>query len=118
MINAENEKLVLGEVDVMRVVEWHGPFGPAAQAFPDVPHSLWEENQEWLAPDHYEPHTESAVLTLQTWVLRSAGKVVLVDTGMGTGHSRPSSPAFDQWQGGLLDLLAAMGVGPLDVNVV
>ncbi|MDT8913614.1 MBL fold metallo-hydrolase [Amycolatopsis sp. PS_44_ISF1] len=110
--------VVLGEVEVVRLIEWHGPFGPAAAAFPDIPPHIWRDNADWLVPDHYEAEHELAVLALQTWLLRSAGRTVLVDTGMGDGHPRPGSPPFDRWQGGLLDRLRAVGVTPGDVDVV
>jgi glyoxylase-like metal-dependent hydrolase (beta-lactamase superfamily II) len=58
------------------------------------------------------------VVALQTWMLRSGGRIVLVDTGVGNGRERPSSPRFHHWQGDFLGLLAGADVRPQDVDVV
>ncbi|MCG7206975.1 MBL fold metallo-hydrolase [Streptomyces arenae] len=111
-------RMMLGDVEVVRVVEWHRPFVPAADMFPDLPAEAWKDNEDWLAPDHWEPDGGRAVLALATWVLRSAGKTVLVDTGVGAGRDRPGMAPFHRRQGDLLGRLARAGVHPLDVDVV
>lgn len=111
-------RMMLGDVEVVRVVEWHRPFVPAADMFPDLPAEAWKDNEDWLAPDHWEPDSGRAVLALATWVLRSAGKTVLVDTGVGAGRDRPGMAPFHRRQGDLLGRLARAGVHPLDVDVV
>jgi glyoxylase-like metal-dependent hydrolase (beta-lactamase superfamily II) len=55
---------------------------------------------------------------IQTWVLRSAGCTVLVDTGVGNDRDRPQVPAFDHLRTGFLQRLAEVGVEPADVEVV
>ena len=55
---------------------------------------------------------------VQTFVIRSGGRTVLVDTGVGNGRDRPNMPAFDQLQTGFLDALADAGVTPEAVDVV
>lgn len=110
------ERMVLGDVEVIRVVEWHRPFVPAGDMFPDVPADAWRAEE--LAPDHWEPETGRAVLALQTWVLRSAGRTVLVDTGVGDDRERPGMPPFHHRRSDLPALLARAGVRPQDVDVV
>lgn len=117
----ENERvqtLVLGDVEVIRIVEWHRPFAPASGMVPQAAAEVWKENEDWLAPDHWEPDSDSVVLALQTWVLRSGGRTVLVDTGAGNGRERPGMPPFHQRQGDFLGLLARADVRPQDVDVV
>jgi glyoxylase-like metal-dependent hydrolase (beta-lactamase superfamily II) len=59
------------------------------------------------------------VLALQTWVLRSGGRTILVDTGAGNRRDRPGmAPWFDHRESDLLAVLAAAGVRPHDVDVV
>ncbi|MFE2559033.1 MBL fold metallo-hydrolase [Streptomyces sp. NPDC059352] len=101
-----------------RVVEWQGPFGPARGIVPGVGADVWKDNEEWLAPDHWAPDGDSAVMALQSWVLRSGGRTVLVDTGVGDGRERPHSPLFHRRQGDFLGRLERAGVRPEDVDVV
>lgn len=112
------QSIVLGDVEVIRVVEWQGAFAPARGLVPDAGAEVWKDNEDWLAPDHWDPDSDRAVVTLQTWVLRSGGRTVLVDTGVGNGRERPGSPQFHHWQGDFLGGLARAGVQPQDVDVV
>ncbi|MEU8432706.1 MBL fold metallo-hydrolase [Streptomyces sp. NPDC029216] len=118
MTNENTQTLVLGDVEITRVVEARGPFAPARDLVPQSGAGLWKENEDWLAPDHWEPDTDRAVLVLQTWVLRGGGRTVLVDTGVGNGRERPGSPLFHRRQGDFMESLAAAGVRPEDVDVV
>lgn len=110
--------IVLGDVEVIRVVEWQGPFVPARGLVPESGAEVWRDNEDRLAPDHWKPDSDMAVVALQTWVLRSGGRTVLVDTGVGNGRERPGSPRFHHWQGDFLGGLARAGVRPEDVDVV
>ncbi|MBL1082481.1 MBL fold metallo-hydrolase [Streptomyces actinomycinicus] len=118
MTNENVQRMVLGDVEVIRVVEWQGPFAPTSGLVPDVTADVWKDNEVWLAPDHWDPVGDRATVALQTWVLRSGGRTVLVDTGVGNGRERPGSPGFHHWQGDFLGLLAKTGVRPQDVDVV
>ncbi|MEW1636985.1 MBL fold metallo-hydrolase [Streptomyces sp. NPDC093801] len=118
MTNENTQSIVLGDVEITRVVEARGPFAAARDLVPQSGAELWKENEEWLAPDHWRPDADQAVLALQTWVLRSGGRTVLVDTGVGNGRERPGSPLFHQRQGDFMADLAAAGVRPEEVDVV
>ncbi|RSS50297.1 MBL fold metallo-hydrolase [Streptomyces sp. WAC01280] len=118
-MNTESaQRIVLGDVEIIRVVEWQGPFGPARGIVPGAGAEVWKDNEEWLAPDHWAPDSDSAVMALQSWVLRSGGRTVLVDTGVGNGRERPHSPHFHRRQGDFLDRLEQAGIRPEDVDVV
>ncbi|MEV8612095.1 MBL fold metallo-hydrolase [Amycolatopsis sp. NPDC051373] len=108
----------LGEVEVTKVVEWAGDIAPIRSVLPDTPAELWRDNQSWLAPRHWHPEADAYHAAVQTWVLRSEGKVVLVDTGVGNDRARPQIPLFDHLATDFLAGLAAVGVGPEDVDVV
>ncbi|GAA4848315.1 MBL fold metallo-hydrolase [Kitasatospora terrestris] len=112
------QRIVLGGVEAVRVVEYQGPFRSARVLVPDSPAELWRDNADWLAPDHWDPSSDLAVMALQTWVLRSGGRTVLVDTGVGDGRERPDTPEFHQRKGRFLERLAEVGVHPEDVDVV
>lgn len=110
--------MVVGDVEVIRVVEWQGPFAAAGDLVPSAGEETWKDNEDWLAPDHWDPQSDRAVMALQTWVLRSGGRTILVDTGVGNGRERPGSPQFHRWQGDFLGHLERAGVHPEDVDVV
>ncbi|MEU9119413.1 MBL fold metallo-hydrolase [Streptomyces sp. NPDC048506] len=112
------QTFVWGDVEVTRVVELQVPFAPARTLVPESTTEVWTDNEDWLAPDHWDPGSDQAVVALQTWVLRSGGRTVLVDTSVGNGRERPDSPHFHQWQGNFLELLAQAGVEPQQVDVV
>lgn len=113
-----NETIVLGDVEISRVVEWRGAFVLARELLPTAPAGIWEDNEQWLSPDHWDAEADRALVALQTWVLRSGGRTVLVDTGVGNGRERPGSALFHHRQGDFLGALAQVGVGPEDVDVV
>ncbi|MEU2623574.1 MBL fold metallo-hydrolase [Streptomyces sp. NPDC007157] len=112
------QSVVLGDVEVTRVVEFRAAYTPTRTLVPESTAEVWTDNAHWLAPDHWDPDTDRAVVALQTWVLRSGGRTVLVDTSVGNGRERPGAPGFHQWQGDFLGLLARAGVRPQDVDVV
>src|ERR1700677_2685066 len=112
------QRFSIGEVEVAKVVEWQGEIAPARQVIPDSPPELWRDNESWLAPDHWHPKTDAYHAAVQTWVVRSEGKTILVDTGIGNDRHRPQIPLFDHLATGFLDGLAEAGVQPADVDVV
>ncbi|MGC0317379.1 MBL fold metallo-hydrolase [Kitasatospora acidiphila] len=118
-MNSESvQSMMLGDVEVIRVVEWQGPYMSVRALVPGFPAERWQDNEGWLAPDHWVPDGDQAIVALQTWVLRSGGRTVVVDTGVGNGRERPSSPTFHHWQGDFLGRLAQAGVRPEEVDVV
>ncbi|MGX1797918.1 MBL fold metallo-hydrolase, partial [Streptomyces albidoflavus] len=89
MGDARIERIRLGEVEVIRVVEWQGAYLPPAEMFPTAPAGLWEEHAEWLAPDHWRRGEDRTVVALQSWVLRGGGQTIVIDTGVGHDRDRP-----------------------------
>ncbi|WNZ06373.1 MBL fold metallo-hydrolase [Streptomyces sp. 11x1] len=111
------KKMILGNVEVSRVVEYHGAFGTTDVLFPSVPGELWRRHESWLAPNFLNAETGEWQSSVQTWVLRSAGRTVLVDTGLGSDKSSDVEVS-DKHDGDFLDRLAAVGVRPEDVDLV
>jgi glyoxylase-like metal-dependent hydrolase (beta-lactamase superfamily II) len=111
------DTIELGDVTVTRLVELNGRLGDADEFFPDAPADAWAP--EWLAPDFYEPSDNGLIVPVQTWVLRSAGRTVVVDTGIGDDKDRPQyPPTWHRKRSGHLAALVAAGVRPEDVDVV
>ncbi|WP_084774458.1 MBL fold metallo-hydrolase [Nonomuraea candida] len=113
------ETIRLGKVTVTRVVEFSGPVGlTSRQFFPGSPAELWEENKDWLSPDFWKPGTDMVHSALQTWVLRSEGRTILIDTGAGNGKFRPYAKQWQYMDTDFLRRLSRAGVRPQDVDVV
>ncbi|GHC34368.1 MBL fold metallo-hydrolase [Streptomyces cinnamoneus] len=112
------QTITLGGVDVTRVVEWHAPVAPTTDIFPASTPRMWQDNASWLAPDFWDPQTDALVANVQTWVLRSGGRTILVDTGLGNDKERPHMPAWSGLRTDFLGRLLAAGVRPEDVDVV
>lgn len=113
------QNIVLGDVEVIRAIEWYEPFLPTTEFLPGAADGVWTRNADWLAPDHWQPESDRIVIALQSWILRSGGRTVLVDTGAGNRRDRPGmAPYFDQRESDLLALVAEAGVQPQDVDVV
>ncbi|MFE3548669.1 MBL fold metallo-hydrolase [Streptomyces kronopolitis] len=110
--------ITLGDVSVLRTVEYEGTTRPPREMFGDVPDEAWEANRNWLAPDYWDVEADLLRSAVQTWVLRSAGRTILIDTGVGDAKERPAMPAFHRLHTGFLARLAAAGVRPEDVDVV
>ncbi|TQM36733.1 MBL fold metallo-hydrolase [Pseudonocardia cypriaca] len=113
------DQIVLGDVTVTRIKEYYGSAGMSpAQFFPESPEDAWHEHRDWLAPDFWNPHEDEVHVAIQTWLLRSEGRTILVDTGVGNHKDRPYAPVWSRLDTGFLDNLAAAGVRPEDVDIV
>ncbi|WP_308819432.1 MBL fold metallo-hydrolase [Pseudonocardia alni] len=113
------EQMTLGDVDAIRIVEWHEPFIPTADVFPEMDSGVWSDNANDLAPDHWDQARDLTVIALQSWILRSAGRTVLLDTGAGNDRERPGmAPFFHRRESDFPGLLARAGIRPDDVDIV
>jgi glyoxylase-like metal-dependent hydrolase (beta-lactamase superfamily II) len=112
------QTITLGNVTVTRVEEMHGQVMPADQFFPDMPEEEWKESREMLVPDHLSADDNMVVAAMQTWVLRSGGRTILVDTAIGNDKVRPAVVAWDHLRLDYLGNLARAGVQPADVDLV
>jgi len=88
-------ELTLGDVTVTRIEEMHGPIMPPGQFFPQMPAAAWREHRETLVPDHLGADDGMVRGAFQTWLLRSGGRIILIDTGIGNDKSRPAVPLWD-----------------------
>jgi glyoxylase-like metal-dependent hydrolase (beta-lactamase superfamily II) len=113
------DQLTLGDVTVIRVEEMHGPIGMTPdQFFPGSPETDWTAERHMLTPHHLDPEDNIVQVAMQTWALRSEGKVVLIDTGVGNDKARPAVPGWDHLSLNYLDNLRSAGIEPQDVDLV
>jgi glyoxylase-like metal-dependent hydrolase (beta-lactamase superfamily II) len=114
-----SDTLILGDVTVARIEEMHGPVGMTPeQFFPGWSEDDWTTHRDELVPQHLNPDDNIVQVAMQSWLLRSEGKNILIDTGVGNGKSRPAVPSWDHLNLSYLDNLANAGLRPEDVDVV
>ncbi|MGW5444010.1 MBL fold metallo-hydrolase [Streptomyces asiaticus] len=113
------QQITLGDVTVTRVEEYYGSVDVTPRTFfPESPEEVWKDNASWLVPDFCDPGTGNVRSAIQTWVLRSEGKTLLVDTGVGNHKHRPYAPVWSYLDTDFLGNLARAGVRPEDVDIV
>lgn len=69
-------------------------------------------------PRLYDPGTGAVHLSVHTWVVRGAGRTILIDTGAGNDKPRPTMAVLDHLRTPYLERLAAAGVRPEDVDTI
>ncbi|MET8629050.1 MBL fold metallo-hydrolase [Kitasatospora sp. NPDC004669] len=111
-------ELELGAVTVTRIEEMHGPIMPPDQFFPDLPEHAWQDHRAMLVPDHLGADDAMVTIAMQTWLLRSEGRTILIDTGVGNDKTRPAVAGWDHLRLDYLGNLARAGVRPEDVDLV
>ncbi|WP_375388797.1 MBL fold metallo-hydrolase [uncultured Amnibacterium sp.] len=116
--------LTFGDVTVTRAVESVGSIGMTPdQFFPGTDPAAWEGQEGWLRPHFLESDGGSVMAStartaFQTWIIRSGGRTILIDTAIGDGKDRADVPAWHHLSTGFLDRLAEAGVAPAEVDVV
>lgn len=111
--------ITLGDVEMTRVEEMHGPVGMTPDVFfPASPKHQWDEHRAVVVPDFLDEETDICKVAVQTWVLRSEGKTVLIDTGVGNHKERPYAPLWGHLELDFLGNLERAGVHPDDVDIV
>jgi glyoxylase-like metal-dependent hydrolase (beta-lactamase superfamily II) len=112
-------KLSVGNVEILSITDIDVDFPiPLTQLFPDVPLEAWTPYKQrypevFIGPDHWRVHFGG-------FLLRSQGRTILVDTGLGTNATNPGAVAAfgGGEEGRLLPELQAAGVHPEDVDTV
>ncbi len=108
--------LKLGEFEIIRVVESEAPFLPLDTFLPDADPEVVAAHRDWLFPRFVEPGSNRIIIAIQSYVLRTPRKTILVDTCVGNDKPRPGRPMFDHLNTTWLADLAAAGVQPEEVD--
>ena len=112
-------QITLGDVTITRIWEYYGSVEMTSETFfPESSPHTWKKHSSWLEPHFVAPETRIVNSAIQTWLLRSEGRNILIDTGVGNHKERPYSPVWSRLDTGFLDNLAGAGVRPEDVDVV
>lgn len=109
---------MIGDIGVDRVAELEGPMFRPADVFPDFDPEVLDRHYADLVPRHYSPELGVVIGTIQSYVIRSGGFNILVDTCCGNDKQRPAEPPFHDLHTPYLERLAALGLAPEDIHFV
>lgn len=99
----------LGDVEITRVIEFCDISPMTTDVFfPGSTPEEWQRHATLLDPDHWDARTDLTRVATQSWVLRSEGRTIVIDTGAGNGKYRPLQPIWSYLDTGYLSRLAAM----------
>jgi glyoxylase-like metal-dependent hydrolase (beta-lactamase superfamily II) len=114
----DTTRIGIGNLEVLRIEESHGPGFSPQMMFPDLPQDALERHRSWMVPRYYNPQLNAFVSSIHTWLVRTPHHTVLIDTCVGNHKDRPEFPRFNQLDVPWLDRLAAAGVAPEHVDFV
>jgi glyoxylase-like metal-dependent hydrolase (beta-lactamase superfamily II) len=109
----------LGDIAVDVLVDIDRFELPIAHFLPEAEPGLVKSAPSLLELDHVDLERGMLILAIQTFVLRSAGRTILVDTGVGEDKERPLIPEWSRRRdSGFLKGLERVGVRPESVDLV
>lgn len=106
-----------GDTSLTRIIESEVPLLSPFELLPDCTQAHIDQNLDWLAPHFYDRDTQLLAITIQSFLIRSGGKTILVDSCSGN-HKHRARPFFNQREWPWLDALKAAGVTPQDIDIV
>jgi hypothetical protein len=92
----ESTRIGIGNLDVQRIEESHGPGFPPQMMFPELPQDALERHRNWMVPHYYNPQLNAFVSSIHTWLVRTPHHTVLIDSCVGNHKDRPDFPRFNQ----------------------
>ena len=107
----------IGELEIIRVEDFVDHGVPLTLLFPDVGAEAIAANRSWLAPRFLDADADTISVHVQSFVVRSRHRTIMVDTCVGHGKKR-HFPPFNLRDSVYLDNLRAAGVYPEDVDYV
>ncbi|WP_432013574.1 MBL fold metallo-hydrolase [Streptomyces cucumeris] len=108
----------LGAALVDVVSEMSFPEGPPHELLVGLPEDAVTRQLDWFAPHYYDPASSFMISSIHTWVVRLAGKIILIDTCVGNDKPRPAFEFIHELSLPYLERLAEVGVEPGDVDYV
>jgi glyoxylase-like metal-dependent hydrolase (beta-lactamase superfamily II) len=118
-----SQDLCLGDLEICAIVEADvAPAIPSfrpTEFFPGIDPAVVDSHRHWLEPRFLAPETDTLRLRIQTFVVRTGDRNLLVDTCVGNHKPRPSHPFWDRLDEPTYERnLAIAGLRPEDIDVV
>ena len=107
-----------GDVRVDRILEFERPLLPPQQLFPTSTSDAIDRHRHWLEPRLLDPSSGLLVIAFHSFLIRSNGLTILVDTCGGNDKPRPQKLRYHMGRWPYLENLARIGIAPEDVDYV
>ena len=108
----------IGEIEVWRILEIHGPFLPPEKLFPNAGDNVRDVINDRV-PGQLCPDTGNLILPVQGFLLKTPSHTILVDSCVGNDKTNPGTPAWNKRSGNrFMSALHAAGVKPENVDYV
>ncbi len=109
----------VGDMTVHRVIESEGPLFDPLAFFPTLTRDLLDENLPWLKPDYIDATSGQLMLCIQSYVVRTKHRNILIDSCVGNHKARPAYPFWNQMESSRYEQnLAATGLTVGDIDYV
>lgn len=112
--------IVFGDMTIHRIVEQQFPYMDALELLPGLTPELLAENRDWMVEGGaLDPDTGRIVICVQSYVVRTPGRTVLIDSCVGNDKQRPTRPEWNmRGDDGYMRGLAAAGLRVEDIDAV
>jgi glyoxylase-like metal-dependent hydrolase (beta-lactamase superfamily II) len=108
----------LGSAQIYRLEECIDTSFLAHTFFPQFSPEQLNGLPSWLLPHHYQPGTGALVLSMHSWIVKTARHTVLIDACIGNDKERMPRAHWHHRQGDFLQRLAGLGFHPHDIDLV
>lgn len=109
---------MIGDIKVTRILEYAGPTHDPAFLFPAMDAGVLEEHRGLMAPNHWVPHMNKLIVTIQFWIVHVGSNIVVVDTGVGNFKPRAGIPRMNMLNTLVREWMIAAGAPPEKVTHV
>lgn len=109
---------LIGQTHVQRVLEFEGFPAPSNLIFPNCTPDVVARGREWLDERFIARDSDALILSFHSFVVRSRGLNILVDTCHGNDKERPAMEYCNRMQSPYLANLAGAGFRPEDIDIV
>lgn len=107
-----------GDVRVDRILEFERPLLPTQQLYPTSTGEAIDRHRHWLEPKLLDPSSGFLVIAFHSFLVRSNGVNILIDTCGGNDKPRPGKLRYHMNYWPYLENLARVGISPEDVDFV
>lgn len=108
----------IGDFEIHRLTEFEGAFIAPDHFFPDYDPAVLQANPDMQGPRLIDPATGKLVFSFHCFVIKTGRHTILIDACLGNDKERPTRPQFHRMRSPFLADLARAGVQPEQIDFV
>jgi glyoxylase-like metal-dependent hydrolase (beta-lactamase superfamily II) len=119
-VRSETRPIRIGELSIDRIIEQEAPLFDPLTFFPTLSLELLAANRDWLEPRALDAASGRLVMCIQSYLIRTPQRTILVDSCVGNDKPRAAThPFWDRLSGDTyMRGLAALGLSVDDIDIV